>query len=90
MNELELIIDFHADGNRQGPGSTEDTLLALRLIEEDRGKQDSPLNIADTGCGTGSHTLILAHNNFLTPSLRQSTYSQNFSISSIPKPSFRV
>ena len=60
MNELELIIDFHTDGNRQGPGSTEDTLRALRLIEEDWSKQDPPLNIADIGCGTGSHTLVLA------------------------------
>lgn len=33
MTELELLIDFHIEAKRQGPGSSADTLRALDLIE---------------------------------------------------------
>lgn len=57
MTELELLIDLHADAERQGPGSPEDTLKALRLLDLDA-KQS--LRIADIGCGTGAQTMVLA------------------------------
>ena len=57
MDEIELMIDLHADGERQGPGSPEVTRRAIGLA----GLDDSqPLRIADLGCGTGASTLILA------------------------------
>lgn len=57
MNELELLIDFHKDAERQGPGSTTETLKALDFIpENDR----ASLKIADIGCGTGAQTITLA------------------------------
>jgi cyclopropane fatty-acyl-phospholipid synthase-like methyltransferase len=59
MTELELIVDFHKDAIRQGPGSTDETLKALELTGLDQ-KED--LKIADIGCGTGSHTIVLAQN----------------------------
>jgi len=59
MTELELLIDFHKDAERQGPGSTADTLRALSFIDLDRYR---PLAIADIGCGTGAQTLTLAQN----------------------------
>lgn len=57
MSYLELLLDLHIGGERQGPGSPDDTELALRLsgLEGQTG-----LNIADIGCGTGSSTLHLA------------------------------
>lgn len=57
MTELELIVDFHKQADRQGPGSAAETKLALSLT----GLADREgLKIADIGCGTGSHTLVLA------------------------------
>jgi ubiquinone/menaquinone biosynthesis C-methylase UbiE len=57
MNELELIIDFQKDAERQGPGSERTTVMALEMI-------DLPLNqdnkVADIGCGSGAQTLALA------------------------------
>ena len=57
--ELELLIEFHKDAERQGPGSTDATLKALSFISFENNKA---LKIADIGCGTGSQTLILAQN----------------------------
>lgn len=57
--ELELLIDFHKDAERQGPGSANATLKALGLIPLDH---DKPLKVADIGCGTGAQTLTLARN----------------------------
>ncbi|ORC29898.1 SAM-dependent methyltransferase [Marispirochaeta aestuarii] len=59
MTELELLIDFHKDAERQGPGSTADTLRALSFIDLNR---NSPLKVADIGCGSGAQTIILAQN----------------------------
>lgn len=59
MTELELLVDLHQDGPRQGPGSSAETLLALQLTGLDT---DRELQIADIGCGSGAHTLVLAQN----------------------------
>src|SRR6056297_1175822 len=59
MTELELLIDFHKDAKRQGPGSTSGTLMALNFI--DLGKKKS-LKVADIGCGSGAQTITLAQN----------------------------
>ena len=57
MTEIELLIDFHVDAERQGPGSDEDTLKALSFIDIN---SDKSLKIADIGCGSGAQTLTLA------------------------------
>lgn len=57
MTELELLVDLHLDGARQGPGSTATTLKALELTGL---KGKTGLQIADIGCGTGASTLVLA------------------------------
>ena len=55
--ELDLLIDLHRDGVRQGPGGEEETRLAIALS----GLSGAPsLRIADIGCGTGAATLVLA------------------------------
>jgi len=59
MTELELMLDFHLDGKRQGPGSTEDTIKALSFMELDQNKK---LKVADIGCGSGAQTITLAQN----------------------------
>lgn len=55
--QMELLVDLHIDGERQGPGSDEATRLALHLAGLE-GATD--LEIADIGCGTGASTLVLA------------------------------
>lgn len=57
MNKMELLVDFHKDGPRQGPGSEEATVQALSLLPFPGGEA---LQIADIGCGTGAQTLTLA------------------------------
>ena len=57
MDEIQLLIDFHKDAARQGPGSDEATAMAIDLAAIDR---SAPLKIADIGCGTGASTLALA------------------------------
>lgn len=52
-----LMVDLHRDGERQGPGGKEQTLLALKLSGID---PESALEVADIGCGTGASTLVLA------------------------------
>ena len=57
MTELNLIVDFHLNAARQGPGSAKETLRALDFIEL---KNNEHLKIADIGCGTGAQTITLA------------------------------
>lgn len=60
MNEellFSLMVDLHLEGERQGPGSTEETLRALAHSRIDT---SSSLTVADIGCGTGASTLVLA------------------------------
>lgn len=57
MDELQLLVDLHKDGERQGPGGDRETRLALGLSMLDGAR---PLKIADIGCGTGASTLVLA------------------------------
>lgn len=57
MDDLELLIDFHRDGERQGPGGAAETERALDLAGL-RGQ--AGLTIADIGCGTGASTRVLA------------------------------
>ena len=59
MTELELIIDLHKNSERQGPGSENDTLRALDLLNL---PTDQNLKVADIGCGTGGQTICLAKN----------------------------
>jgi len=55
--ELEILVDFHKDGQRQGPGSDKITEQALKLTEIDLNRS---LKVADIGCGSGAQTMILA------------------------------
>ena len=59
MTELELLVDLHKGTERQGPGSTTDTLQALSLMCV---KKDQKLKVADIGCGSGGQTITLANN----------------------------
>ncbi len=59
MTELELLIDFHKDAERQGPGSYSETMKALNLIDINKTME---LKIADIGCGSGGQTITLAKN----------------------------
>ena len=55
---FDLLVEAHVGLNRQGPGSSEMTLRALRFV--DGLNEDS--KIADLGCGTGGQTMVLAQN----------------------------
>jgi SAM-dependent methyltransferase len=57
VEDLDLLVDLHLDGRRQGPGSGEATRRAIALSGLD-GRE--ALTIADLGCGTGASTLVLA------------------------------
>lgn len=54
--ELNLICEYFSNVERQGPGSPEATIKALRFI--DNLTENS--RIADIGCGTGGQTMVLA------------------------------
>lgn len=56
MDDLQLLMDLHKDGPRQGPGGDLETCLAVTLSGL-RGTAN--LKIADIGCGTGASTLVL-------------------------------
>ncbi|MGB0497223.1 MAG: class I SAM-dependent methyltransferase [Rubricella sp.] len=57
MDGLELLLDLHLGGARQGPGSDGETRQAIALSGL-AGREG--LRIADIGCGTGASTAILA------------------------------
>jgi len=54
---LKLMEDLHVRNHRQGPGSDAATLRALELSGIDT---NTPLAIADIGCGTGAASVLLA------------------------------
>ena len=54
--DLELICEYYAILERQGPGSPEVTIKALSFIDT---LNDKSL-IADIGCGSGGQTMVLA------------------------------
>ena len=56
MDELQLLVDLHKDGARQGPGGDPETRLALGLsMLTAPAAEDSRYR-----CGTGAATLVLA------------------------------
>jgi len=59
MTEMELLVDFHKDAERQGPGSSFETIKALNFIGINKNHK---LKIADIGCGSGAQTITLAQN----------------------------
>lgn len=56
--DFNLICEYFASIERQGPGSPEITLKALGFIDNLTEK----FRIADLGCGTGGQTMTLAQN----------------------------
>jgi hypothetical protein len=57
--DIDLICEYFAGLERQGPGSPDAAMKALSFID---GLSKEP-KIADLGCGTGGQTMILAQNN---------------------------
>lgn len=57
MDTLQLMMQLHRYNKRQGPGSRKHTLLALQIAGLTK---NTPLKVADIGCGTGAQTLVLA------------------------------
>lgn len=55
--DFELICEYFAGVERQGPGSTETTLKALSFIDN----LNENSKIADIGCGAGTPSLVLAN-----------------------------
>ena len=54
--DRELVYEYYAKFERQGPGSPEMTRKALSFIEN----LGEDAQIADIGCGTGGQTMVLA------------------------------
>ena len=57
-NQLDFIISFHSKLYRQGPGSDEETLKAIKFTGL---SETNELKILDLGCGTGAQTNVLAN-----------------------------
>lgn len=56
--DFSLICEYFSNVERQGPGSPEATITALKFIDN----LTSQSRIADLGCGTGGQTMTLAQN----------------------------
>lgn len=56
--DLDLICEYFASVERQGPGSPEVTLKALSFIDN----LSEQSHIVDIGCGTGGQTMVIALN----------------------------
>ena len=54
--DINLIVEYFSNTERQGPGSPEITIKALNFI--DNLSEES--RIVDIGCGTGGQTMVLA------------------------------
>lgn len=54
--DLDLILEYFSNMERQGPGSPEITIKALSFIDN----LTAQSRIADIGCGTGGQTMVLA------------------------------
>jgi ubiquinone/menaquinone biosynthesis C-methylase UbiE len=54
---MELLVNFHKDAERQGPGCEDVTVKALQYIEG----HEKFSAILDIGCGTGAQTITLAN-----------------------------
>lgn len=57
MDDLQLLVDLHKDGARQGPGGEAETRMSIALSGLSAANN---LRIADIGCGSGASTLVLA------------------------------
>ncbi len=60
MDNFKLLIDLHLNHDRQGPGSSKETLKAIHLAN--LSTADTHLEIADIGCGSGAAAIVLAKN----------------------------
>jgi len=58
ISMIDVLLETHTGLERQGPGSPEMTIKALRFLDN----LDSISKIADLGCGTGGQTMVLAQN----------------------------
>ena len=56
METLDLIIDFHKNNPRQGPGSQQSTIKALQFLPQ----LTPQAQLLDVGCGTGAQTMVLS------------------------------
>jgi len=56
METLDLIIDFHKNNPRQGPGSQQSTIKALQFLPQ----LTPQSHLLDIGCGTGAQTMVLS------------------------------
>ena len=56
--DLNIVYEYFSNTERQGPGSSEETIKALGFIN---GLNDKS-KIADIGCGTGGQTMVLGEN----------------------------
>jgi len=54
--DVNLIVEYYSDTERQGCGSPDVTLKALSFIDN----LSTCSHIADIGCGTGGQTMVLA------------------------------
>ena len=57
MEDFSLLVELHGGSERQGPGGTAETKLALELAKL---PPKVLLKVLDVGCGTGASTLQLA------------------------------